>query len=62
MPAHKEVFNKSMFNLPAVGPVDTYSAESYVKPVIFRRISFCLRVVSVPVLTHRVCLDVTLAH
>jgi hypothetical protein len=45
MPAHEEVFNKSMLNLPAVGPVDTYSAESNVMPVIFRRISFCVRVV-----------------
>jgi hypothetical protein len=58
MPAYEEVFNKSMFNLPAVGPVGTYSAESNVMPVITKRISFCVRAVP----TKRLCLDVSQAH
>jgi hypothetical protein len=58
MPAHEEVFNKSVLNLPAVGPVGTYSAESNVMTVIFRRISFCVRAVP----TKRLCLDFTQAH
>jgi hypothetical protein len=58
MPAHEEVFNESMFNLPAVGPLGTYSSESNGMPVIFRRISFCVRAVP----TQRLCFDVTQAH
>jgi hypothetical protein len=58
MPAHEEVFNKSMFNLPAVDPVGTYSAGSNVMPVICKRISFCVRAVP----TQRFCWYVTQAH